>query len=363
VAGATHSKIDDLVAVSARLGCNPLLVQAGSGNTSVKVDGVLWIKASGKWLAHAAREEILVPVVVSEARATGMCPPDFALHLASPAGRGAAGAGLKGSGLVGTGLVPSIETAMHAVAPHAATIHVHSVNTIVYAVQEDGRERLAKRLDGLPWQWIPYVASGAPLAREVAKVFACAPETAILVLANHGLVVCGGDPLEAEALLAEVEQRLAIEARCAPPPNRALLENLARGSDWRIQEIELIHALSTDAISRRVLLEGILYPCQAIFLGPATPVLRPSLTPGQAAREYEVEHRVRPLFFLVDGQGALVQKNMSAAEREMLLGLAEIVQRIDANARLRYLSESAVASVLNADTYQYRARVAQRDSQ
>ena len=32
----------------------------------MKLYGVLWIKASGKWLAHAGREEILVPVDLDE---------------------------------------------------------------------------------------------------------------------------------------------------------------------------------------------------------------------------------------------------------------------------------------------------------
>ena len=39
--------------LSARVGSDPLLVQASNGNTSIKLDGVLWIKASGKWLARA----------------------------------------------------------------------------------------------------------------------------------------------------------------------------------------------------------------------------------------------------------------------------------------------------------------------
>lgn len=335
MSGAIHSKIDDLVEVSARLGRNLLLVQAGSGNTSVKVDGTLWIKASGKWLAHAGREEILVPVSLWEERV----PNRRAEHR--------------------PGLTPSIETAMHVVVPHAATIHVHSVNTIVWAVQEDGPELLRELLDGLPWQWIPYVASGVPLANEAAKAFERAPATTILVLANHGLVVCGPDPFAAEELLAEVEQRLAIEPRRAPKPNRTLLERIAYGSEWRLPEIELIHALSTDAISRTILMDGILYPCQAIFLGPATPVLPPSLSLDEAARRYEKEHGVRPLFFLVDGHGVLVRQSMNAAEREMLVGLTEIVQRIDVSANLRYLSEAEVSSVLNADTYRYRGLVEQ----
>ena len=41
------SALDPLVRLSARLGRDPLLVQASSGNTSIKLDGVLWIKASG----------------------------------------------------------------------------------------------------------------------------------------------------------------------------------------------------------------------------------------------------------------------------------------------------------------------------
>jgi rhamnose utilization protein RhaD (predicted bifunctional aldolase and dehydrogenase) len=42
-------------------------VQASSGNTSIKLDGTLWIKASGKWLAHA-NEETLVPIDLAALR-------------------------------------------------------------------------------------------------------------------------------------------------------------------------------------------------------------------------------------------------------------------------------------------------------
>jgi rhamnose utilization protein RhaD (predicted bifunctional aldolase and dehydrogenase) len=45
-----------------------LLVQASNGNTSIKLDGILRIKASGKWLSHANQEEVLVPVEPAEAR-------------------------------------------------------------------------------------------------------------------------------------------------------------------------------------------------------------------------------------------------------------------------------------------------------
>ena len=43
--------------LSARIGADPLLVQAAGGNTSLKQNGVLWIKASGTWLKDAVNEE------------------------------------------------------------------------------------------------------------------------------------------------------------------------------------------------------------------------------------------------------------------------------------------------------------------
>ena len=89
--------------LSARLGANPLLVQASTGNTSVKVNEVLWIKASGKWLAQAEQDDFLVPVELGAARA-GIC------------------------GSLSGGRSASIETAMHAVLPRTVVIKVHSVN-------------------------------------------------------------------------------------------------------------------------------------------------------------------------------------------------------------------------------------------
>jgi rhamnose utilization protein RhaD (predicted bifunctional aldolase and dehydrogenase) len=339
---ANHSEIDALIEVSARLGRNPLLVQASSGNTSLKLDGVLWIKASGKWLAHGDREQILVPLDLAEVRAGIQRQSDFRMQHSNSSQ---------------PWLMGSIETAMHAVAPLPATIHVHSVNTIVWAVQVDGPAHLADRLDGLGWKWIPYVPSGLPLAREVERAFSHSPETQILVLGNHGLVVCGESPLAAEALLMEVEDRLAIEPRRAPKPDRSLLGRLTQESEWHLPDSEAVHALSTDAISRTIFMEGILYPCQAIFLGPSAPILPPSSPLAEAAERYRDQHGVRPRFFLAGGNGVVVSESMTAAEREMLLGLAEVVQRIDVDASIRYLTQTELTNVMNAEAYRYRSLV------
>ena len=165
-------------------------------------------------------------------------------------------------------LRPSIETAMHAVLHHDVVVHVHSVNTIAWAIREDGAVQVNKRLAGLRWQWVPYVPSGIPLAREIEKLLRDAPETNVFILGNHGLVVCGKDCECVEALLRDVERRLAIMPRPSPQPVAGLFTVISRSSQWRFPDLQALHALGTDAISRMILRKGILYPCQVIVLGP-----------------------------------------------------------------------------------------------
>jgi rhamnose utilization protein RhaD (predicted bifunctional aldolase and dehydrogenase) len=115
-------------------------VQASNGNTSIKLEGILWIKGSGKWLARANQEEILIPIELAEAKETVEQGGEIAPRQISTNGM----------------MRPSIETAMHAVLPHRVVIHVHSINTIAWAIRSDGIEELTARLRGLHWQWIPY---------------------------------------------------------------------------------------------------------------------------------------------------------------------------------------------------------------
>jgi rhamnose utilization protein RhaD (predicted bifunctional aldolase and dehydrogenase) len=330
-----QSDLDSLIRLSACLGVNPLLVQAGTGNTSLKVDDVLWIKASGKWLANAAREETFVPVDLTSVRHSALRDePCTVTHLSA----------------YGSTLTSSIETAMHAVIPNAVTVHVHSVDAIAWAVRRDGPVHLENRLAGLPWQWIPYTRSGNPLAHAVLDAFRRAPDTRILVLANHGLVVCGDSCHEAEQLLSEVQNRIAIAPRPVPPPDLqtlcdAMIPELLDPTEWHVASRPVIHSLGTDPDSREILAGGILYPCQPIFLGQEIPVV-------------SEQPRNSP-FRIIDGAGTLVSNHISTSELEILTGLAEVVRRIDRSAPMRYLTAGELVALLTIDAPNYLSAAAQ----
>lgn len=333
----THedTEIASLVALSARLGRDPLLVQASNGNTSIKLEGIIWIKGSGKWLVNAGQEEFLVPIPLTDVEEsirndTEIAPPDAGEQQ----------------------LLPSIETAMHAVLRHRVVIHVHSVNTIAWAIRLDGMIQLRERLAGLNWRWIPYVSSGIPLAREIEKRVADAPETDVLVLANHGLVICGKNCATAEALLFEVERRLAISPRQSPQPDGATLKTIARINQWRFPALNSVHSLGTDAVSRKILEGGILYPCQAIFLGRTMPLL------SKAAIHFNFEGRAnaggntQP--FVVVKEGGVMVNNMTNTEFANLVGLTEVIQRTEESTKIRYLTAAEVKSVLSDRAHSYR---------
>jgi ribulose-5-phosphate 4-epimerase/fuculose-1-phosphate aldolase len=329
------SELNALRELSGRLGRNPLLAQASSGNTSIKIDDVLWIKASGKWLIQADAEDFLVPVPLTEAQRC--LRGNRAIHQTVPNSQGRTCA--------------SIETAMHAVLPQRVVIHVHSVNAIAWAVSEDGPHQLSTRLSGLPWQWIPYTSSGASLAREIAIALSRASKTTIFVLGNHGLVVSGNSCHAAEQLLLEVEQRLIIPLRPAPPPNEGPLQRILAGSVWSLPADAGVHSLATDSDSRRILAGGVLYPCQALFL-PGMPGWASSRLFHEPLCDPQRYSTQRVLF--VDNHGILVKRQMTRAEREMLVGLTNVVQRIHPSASIRYLTEPEVSDVLNGSGEQYR---------
>ena len=57
-----NGELRSLRELSAALGANPSRTQGAGGNTSIKRDGVMWIKASGTWLADALAHDIMTPV-------------------------------------------------------------------------------------------------------------------------------------------------------------------------------------------------------------------------------------------------------------------------------------------------------------
>jgi len=324
--------LSPLLALSAQVGSDPLFTQGSTGNASIKLDRFLWIKASGRWMADAAHEDILVPVELDEVR---KCVKENV----DPTERYPCA---------------SIETAMHAVIPHRVVLHVHCVNTIAWAVRQDAPVQLEHALHGLRWQWIPYVPSGLTLAREIQRALSISASTDVLILGNHGLVLGGDDCRAVENLLSDVQRRLTICPRPARPADYAVLTELADRLSWDLPDDDQVHVLGTDAVSRAVLSGGLLYPCQAIFLRSSAPaaLFRP-VPYADCRRRVERRYCTRP-FLVIEDRGMILNKTTTSAQRAMVSGLAQVVQRIGASTPIRYLTEAEIPNGSSAMAYRDR---------
>ena len=257
---------------------------------------MLWVKASGLWLADALTRDIFVPVALEPVLA------GIAADAADPV------SGAVVAALNPEGLRPSIETTLHALLPHRIVVHTHSVRTIALAIRTDGEAQVAERLAGLRWAWVPYCKPGLPLTRTVAEALARGPAD-ILVLGNHGLVVGAESVAQARAMLDEVERRLDGPARRAAPAEAPRAE-----PGHRLPKHPLVHTLAVEPQRLHWACTGSLYPDHVIFLGPAA---RSSALGSESSK-----------LLLRPGAGALLAEGTGASADELALCLALVLERV-----------------------------------
>lgn len=319
--------LSELAEFSAHLGGDPEQVQAAGGNTSLKEDGLLWVKASGLWLADALQRELFVPVALAPVLDGIAAQAADPVTQAVVAERNPAG------------LRPSIETTLHALLPHRVVVHTHSVRTIALAIRADGEARIAERLTGLVWAWVPYCKPGLPLTVAVAGRLADRPAD-ILVLGNHGLVVGAASVPAAEVLLREVERRLNGPVERVDPAT-----SIATTEGWREPTHPLVHSLAFEPLRAARACAGSLYPDHVIFLGPAATAWG---EPGPSKLWLEAKRGAR----LADGSGPSAD--------ELALCLVLVLERAPSDAVLHYLTAAEEAELLNWDAEQYRQALAKR---
>ncbi len=338
---ANHDELLALRRLSARIGQDPALVQAAGGNTSIKQDGILWIKASGTWLSQALERNIMVPVRLK--------PLLSALAANDPAAEKAQGFVIEDANP--EKLRPSIETTLHAAMPQRVVVHAHCVETIAWSALQDGETALQKKLRDFDWSWIPYVRPGLPLSRAIGE--RTSETTSVLVLANHGLVVAADSVAEAEELLTAVCEVLRSPARDLPVADTEKLAKIAQEIPYRLPRHNDSHAVALDPVSCRIASGGSLYPDHVIFLGSGAAAPAREETPQDMLAEREQA----PAMLLIPGTGTLLHESVSESGEELARCLAHVTSRIADDTPVRYLTAEQDYELLNWDAEKYRKQL------
>ena len=196
----------NLVAFSNLYGADPELVVAGGGNTSMKENGVLYVKGSGTALATIRAEEFVALDMAKLMEIPKKVYPD------EDASREAAFlADILAARMPGEEQKrPSVETLLHALFPQRYVLHLHPNKVNGLTCAKNG-EKEAKRLfpDAA---WIEECRPGYILAMKVREKINEGADT--VLLQNHGVFFASDDPEKLGHMLNSMLEKLdeAIEA-------------------------------------------------------------------------------------------------------------------------------------------------------
>jgi rhamnose utilization protein RhaD (predicted bifunctional aldolase and dehydrogenase) len=329
IAGVTMNEFAALKDLSAKVGSEPLLVQAAGGNTSIKIDDVMWIKASGTWLKDATDKDIFVPLDFPELQ-RALARDDPACESCTDFVR---------ADLNKHNLRPSIETSVHGLMSQKVVVHVHCVSTIAWAIRENAEGLLSSILEAFDWSWIPYARPGLQLSHAIRQNMK--PGSNVLILGNHGLAVAADTVASCQRLLDSVAAALRLPARSVIDPDLGFLANIAQRTDYRLPHDLRCHAAALDGLASAMGVLNVYYPDHVVFLGTALPATLDTNAPAIA----------------IPSRGVLINKTAKPAVEPMVRCLGDVFTRVPEYADLRALSAAQIDQLINWDAEKYRQNI------
>lgn len=193
----------NLIKFSRHYGSNVSLVAAGGGNTSMKENGILYVKGSGSALATICEENFVALDINKLLEIPNRTYPATDKEREAAFLNDIMAAKMPGE----ESKRPSVETLLHALFPQRYVLHLHPsiVNGLTCSVKG---KTAANRL--FPSAvWVDECRPGYTLAMEVSKVLTQGVNT--LLLQNHGVFFAADTPEELDVMLQDMIKVLQAE--------------------------------------------------------------------------------------------------------------------------------------------------------
>lgn len=189
--------MDNFIKISQQLGKNILYVQGAGGNTSIKINDKLYIKASGEKLKNMTKTngfvcctyQPLANYFIGKKKISKLDEYQF-LELVDDS--------LIKEKSFGK---PSMEVGFHAVIPSKYVLHLHSMYTNMFTCMKYGSQIIKKLFKDVPNSIIEYKNPGYELAYVLSKEKSL---PSLIFLKNHGIIVHGDNLQTCVSLIEEV---------------------------------------------------------------------------------------------------------------------------------------------------------------
>lgn len=210
--------LDKIVALSRYYGSDPDFVLIGGGNTSVKINDSLFIKASGISLADIDRNGF---VELSREKVRSILKESYS---SDPIEREEQVKEklLESKKDKKTDLRPSVETMLHESICYKFIVHTHPYLINGLTCGNKGKE-IAEELFGKQVLWINYTDPGYTLAKRVQSALIRyraeheGMDPAVIFIQNHGVFVNANDPQSIKDITDDIVKRLKEYASAKKP--------------------------------------------------------------------------------------------------------------------------------------------------
>ncbi len=318
------------------IGKDPLLVQGAGGNVSWKENDVLWIKASGTWLADAEDNDIFVAVKLDHLT-SALKNQDYSIVPQT---------------VESSPLKPSIETLLHALMPQRIVVHVHAIEVLAHLVREDFDLTNYPDLDKtLNARVVEYCKPGAELAEAVANQLNSTSRTNVVFLKNHGVII-GGDTIdEISSTLQYLSAFFCCPTTSAPHRHPESPVRLANGTEFRPMSAAGLHELaSAPELIQHLEKNWALYPDHIVFLG-AQPYFYESAE--QAKNNLDGQEQLPDIIF-IRNSGVFARETLNKAKTAQLICYYDIIKRQACDSKLKALTNAQISELIDWDAEKYR---------
>ncbi len=215
--------LEGLYEISRFYGRDPDFVLAGGGNTSVKIGGLLHVKASGTSLAEASDATF---VAMDRDKLAAMWGRSYSPQ---PQEREAEVlADLVAARAPGSTLRPSVETLLHDLFPEPLVVHTHPAVVNGLTCGRDG-ERAARELFGEELLWVEAMEPGYVLAAHMRRLMEAwrarrGRGPALVLIQNHGLFVAASDAAGIRRLTDQVMRAVRGRVERLPDEGEAAFD-------------------------------------------------------------------------------------------------------------------------------------------
>ena len=330
-------ELNNFKKISYELGKNNQLVQAAGGNTSIKSENSILIKASGTWLINSLKKDIFVELNLASIKnkINKSKEDNFVKDIIS-----------------NNNLRPSTETSFHGLINFKYVLHVHSTSAIANSIYLDS-EKLLQKLLGKDIVYVPYIRPGFPLTMVMKELIK--NNSKVIILENHGLIVAGNNLNETYELLLETHNKLD---KIIYNIEKDLIDHKTLNIPKYIQKNNhKYNIFKTNNESLFLTFSKSFYPDHVIFLGPGIPSFKTPEDANKFIFNLSNKNIELPPYLIIKNFGLFEKNNVVSASREMLDCFIDVLLRIDFKRNQKYLTKEQENELLNWDAEIYRQSI------